>query len=117
MRVVTDTIREDHMKVAYVMEARNMNENLFQNALQYRDNGAITVGAVLRYASPHPITTYMRNDIPMLNSSTSAVVLKAPRRFLPIAMLGTIQANRTKAFVVTRAHLNVFTTTPIATTC
>ena len=117
MRVVTDTIREDHMKVAYVMEARNMNQNLFQNVLQYRDNGAITVGSVLRYASPQPITTYMRNDIPMLNSNTSAVVLRAPRSFLPIPTRGIIEANKTEAFVINRAQLDVFTTTPVSTTC
>ena len=117
MRVVTDTIREDHKKVAYVMEARNMNQNLFQNALQYRDNGAITVGSVLRYASPYPITTYMRNNIPMLNSNTSVVVLKTPRSFLPIPMMGVIEANKTEAFVITRAQLDVFTTTPVSTSC
>ena len=117
MRVVTENMREDHMKVAYVMEAKNMNQNLFQNALQYRDNGAITVGSIIRYPSPHPITTYMRNDIPMLNSNTSSVVLKIPRAFYPIPMRRIIEADNTSAFVVNGTRLNVYTTTPIATSC
>ena len=117
MRVVTERMIGDHMKVAYVMEARNMNENLFQNVLQYRDNGAITVGAVLRYASPHPITTYMRNDVPMLNSNTSVLVLKTSMKFSPVVMRRSIEANNLVAFVVNETRVEVYTTTPISTSC
>ena len=43
--------------------------------------------------------------------------LKTPRSFFPIPMRGVIEANKTEAFVLTRAHLQVFTTTPISTSC
>ena len=53
----------------------------------------------------------------MLNSNTSAVVLKIPRTFGPIPMKGIIKADNTAAFVVNGTRLQVFTTTPIATSC
>ena len=66
------------------MEARNQNTQLWSNNIQYRDYGDISVGSYLRIPGPYHIDTYMKNDIPMINSAFSLVLLKPPTTFKEI---------------------------------
>lgn len=59
----------------------------------------------------------MRHDIPMLNSNTLILLLRTPRRFLPHPLNRSIQADESYALVVNELQLEVYSTTPITTTC
>eukprot|EP00957_Ditylum_brightwellii_P138811 10580935-Ditylum_brightwellii.AAC.1 len=60
------------------MEACNMNQPLWQKNLNHRDNGAVSVGSIIRMMCPMLIESYMCNDIPIVQSPYPLILLKFP---------------------------------------
>ena len=108
---------EEQNRLVYLMEARNQNTQLWSNNIQYRDNGAISVGSYLRIPGPYPIDTYMKNDIPMINSAFPLVLLKPPTKFTEIPINERIESDTSYAFVYIRTQLSFTIINPVKTTC
>lgn len=116
-KVVSDSNVEENARVVYLMEARNQNKNLWNKNVNYRDNGAISVGSIIRLPCPMPIDSYMRCDIPLIVSHQPAILLKFPRIIRPIPLNNEIEANTSLAFVYNGAKVKVNFTAPVKTTC
>ena len=71
-----------------------------------RDNGTVTVGTVLRIVSPLPVTSYLRGDIPLVQSNQPAIVLKNPSRYLEVLPHQNLQGESSRAFILNGAELS-----------
>ena len=116
-RVLSEKYQEDNARLVYIMEARNMNSNLWNKNVNHRDNGAISIGSVFRISCPLPIEKYMSNDIPMLTTHLPAILLKLPDSFIPIRMNEQIESSTSLAFIHNGAKIDVNYTAPLKTSC
>ncbi len=116
-RVYSQLYLEDNNKLVYIMEARNQNPNLWNKNVNHRDSGAISIGSIIRFPSPLPITTYMRNDIPMMTSHVPSVLLKYPQKISSISINEEIEANCSQAFVYNSTQLSVDYFAAVKTSC
>ena len=115
--IFTGVHEEENSRVVYLMEARNQNKNLWSKNVNQRDNGAISVGSIIRIPCPMPVENYMRGDIPLIVSHQPAILLKFPRIMRPIAMNQEIEANTSLAFVYNEARVDLHFTAVVKTTC
>ena len=102
-------------RLVYIMEARNQNVNLWQKNLNHRDNGEISIGSIIRYSCTIPIETYMRNDIPIIQSPFPVILLKTPSRLYPLCINEEIEGHTSLGFVYNNTELCVtllFQSTP-----
>ena len=116
-RVVSTVHEEENSRVIYLMEARNQNKNLWNKNVNQRDNGAITVGSIIRIPCPMPVESYMRGDIPLIVSHQPSILLKFPRSLRSIPMNHEIEGNTSLAFVYNDARVNLHFTAAVKTTC
>ena len=86
--------------------SKNTNMNLWLNNVELRDNWVITIGTVLRIVSPLPVTSYLRGDIPILQSNQPAVILNQPSRYLEVLPYQNLQGESSKSFVLNHATLS-----------
>jgi hypothetical protein len=108
---------EDNSRLVYIMEARNQNSNLWNKNVNHRDNGAISIGSIIRFSCPLPIESYMRCDIPIMTSHVPAILLKSPKRISTIPINNEIEANTSLGFVYNHTHLTINYSAPIKTSC
>jgi len=108
---------DDNSRLVYIMEARNQNINLWQKNLNHCDNRAISIGAIIRYACPMPIETYMRNGIPIIQSPFPAIILKFPNRIYHLCINKEIEAHTSLGVVYNNTQVSVNFAFPIKTTC
>jgi hypothetical protein len=104
-------------KLAYLMEARNQNKQLWNSNLEWRDNGVISIGTIFRILGPRPIDNVMSGDVPMLQSDFPAVIMKPPKLFVPVNIDPMIQGNTALAFTINNVELSVSGFTPVSTLC
>jgi hypothetical protein len=104
-------------KLAYLMEARNQNKQLWNSNLEWRDNGVISIGTIFRILGPRPIDNVMSGDVPMLQSDFPAVIMKPPKLFVPVNIDPMIQGNTALAFTINNVELSVSGFTPVSTSC
>ena len=114
-RVCSD--KDDNARLVYIMEARNQNNNIWKKNINLRDNGAITIGCLIQFPSPMPITQYMRCDIPMLVSQNPSILLKSPSKLPSIQITEDIGSNTSLGFIYNGTHLSVDYTSVVETTC
>ena len=108
---------EENKKLAYLMESRNMNVNLWKKMLNNRDNGAISIRSVIRIACPMPIDSYMKNDICMLNTHQPCILMRYPEFIDTVKMNPDIESNTSFAFVHNNAILTINQSALLKTTC
>ena len=95
--------------LAYLMESpsKNTNTNLWLNNVELRDNGIVTVGTILRIVSPLPVTSYLRGDIPILQSNQPAIVLQQPSTYHEVPPLQNLQGEKSRSFLLNHARLSI----------
>ena len=108
---------DDHSRIVYLMEARNLNSTLWNRNVNHRDNGSITVGSIIRVPCPLPIDSWMRGDIPLIVSHFPVFLLKFPSHINTIQMNSEIGGNTSLAFVYNGVDLRVSYTSVIKTSC
>ena len=64
-----------------------------------------------------PIETYMRNDIPIIQSPFPAILLKFPSHICPLCINEEIEAHTSLGFVYTGTHVSVNFAFLVKTTC
>ena len=116
-KVVSNCHEKENSRVVYLMEARNQNKNLWNKNINHRDNGAISVGSIIRIPCPMPIESYMRGDIPLIVSHQPAILLKFPRTVQAIPMVQESEANSSMSFVYNNARVDLHYTAAVKTTC
>ena len=62
----------------YVIESGGKNKNLWNKNPIYCDNGVITIRTIIMVIMPKKITTLMANEIMVLETTLSTVVMKRP---------------------------------------
>lgn len=92
--------------LVYLMEGTNKNTNLWRNNVELRDNGIITIGTILRITAPLPIDSYMRGDIPLIQTHYPAIVLHKPSAFLQFIPHENLEGESSRAFVLNGAILS-----------
>jgi hypothetical protein len=92
--------------LVYLMEGTNKNTNLWRNNVELRDNGIITIGTILRITAPLPIDSYMRGDIPLIQTHYPAIVLHKPSDFLQFIPHENLEGESSRAFVLNGAILS-----------
>jgi len=85
-------------RIAYIMEAKGTNQELWHRCIELRDNGTVTIGTVLRLMSPRPVQNFMANNVPLLCSHYSALILKRPPIFLSVGIKQQVETNASFAF-------------------
>eukprot|EP00957_Ditylum_brightwellii_P130544 9958291-Ditylum_brightwellii.AAC.1 len=60
------------------MEARNVNQSLWQKNLNHCNNGAVSIGSIIRMMCPTPIESYTCNNITTVQSPYPGILLKFP---------------------------------------
>ena len=92
--------------LVYLMEGTNKNTNLWRNNVELRDNGIITIGTILRITAPLPIDSYMRGDIPLIQTHYPAIFLHKPSAFLQFIPHENLEGESSRAFVLNGAILS-----------
>ena len=104
--------------VVYMVEAKCTNERLWLRNASLRDNGTITIGTYIAVINPRPITTRLINDIPMVETHGSCVIMKDPTSpVLEVQVDISVMNNMTRSFLLNSADLTVHSTKVVATSC
>ena len=118
LRVVNNpNINTDHSSLVYIMESRTQNISFWSDNSNCRDNGSISIGSFIRVMCPKAIDSYMRNDIPLLESGFSFILLKTPPQLISVSINQGVSANVSCGFVYNRASLEVSMAYPVSTQC
>ena len=104
-------------RLFYLMEARSTNTSLWERNVEFRDNGVISVGAIIRIIAPQPITSMMNGDIPMVQTPFPVIAMKFPLTYPVVTVNQEIQGNVSMAFVQNGIAIAVRKTEPVTTTC
>ena len=99
------------------METRNQNKNLWNKNVNHRDNGAISIGSIIRLPCPMPIDAYVRCDIPLVICHQLAMLMKTPRALENNRMMNEIEANTSLAFLYNNSQVAVNYAAAFKTTC
>ena len=108
---------EDHNQVVYIMEARNMNTNLWSRNVNHRDNGSISIGSIIRVCCPRPVDNFMRGDIPLMVTHNPVFLLKYPSKIATMQIDPEIGSNTSLAFVHNGTSLQIYYTSVLKTQC
>ena len=114
IRIVTE---EESNMLCYLMETSEKNKDLWMRNPTLRDDGAITIGTVIRIISPEPVTRLMADDIPMLETRLPVIVMKRPREFFAISIDRGIASNASRAFVYNHCQIRIQSSTTEETKC
>lgn len=104
VRIMNETESD---RIAYIMEARGSNQELWNRSIELRDNGTVTIGTVLRLLSPRPIQNFMANNVPLLCSHYPALILKNPPIFLHVSIKDLVETNASFAFCENFTKLSI----------
>jgi hypothetical protein len=114
VRIVTE---EESNMVCYLMETSDKNKDLWMRNPTLRDDGAITIGTVIRIISPEPVTRLMAGDIPMLETRLPVIVMKRPRELFQVVIDKGISSNSSRAFVYKNCQISIRSSTVEETKC
>ena len=116
LRIISETNISDHGRLFYLLESKNSNATLFNRNIDFRDNGTITIGTIVRVVGPQAIETRM-GDIDMVKTPNPLIVMQRPARLPTFAINSEIQANQSMAFCLNERILNVNQTYVVQTSC
>lgn len=115
-RVHSESNSVDNSRLVYFMEARNVNDKLWNRNPEYRDDGTITVGTFIRVLAPIQIERMMQ-EIPLVRTDYPIIVMQAPPKLPTIQINNEIQGHGALAFISNGAHLSINRITVRSTTC
>ena len=104
-------------KLIYLMESKNSNQNMFNNNVEFRDNGVISIGTFFRVVTPLPIENKMRGDIPLIKTHIPLIVMKRPSVTRSIRIRKEIGNLNSLAFILVGMNIYINRSTAIKTTC
>ena len=107
----------EHSALVYVMEYRTQNVSFWIDNATNRDNGNVSIGSFVRLMCPKPIESYMRNDIPLIESGYPFILLKTPSRFPTVSINEIIGPNISRPFVSNTVSLSIDMVYPQSTQC
>ena len=116
-KVYSSKNTSENTKLVYMIQSKNVNENLWNMNLEYRDNGVLSIGTFIRFISPSPVEKYMRGDIPMLHNTLPVVILKPPKAMANVAMQTQIEGNTSLGFVFIGMKVSSLAQSAMKTTC
>ena len=90
---------------------------MFNNNVEFRDNGVISIGTFFRVVTPLPIENKMRVDIPLIKTHIPLIVMKHPNLTRSIHIKKEIGNLNSLEFVLVGMKININRSTPIKTTC
>ena len=96
---------------------KNKNKNLWLNNVELCNNGIITVGTVLRIICPMPVTTYLRGNLPILETHHPAIILHVPWSYNTIFPSENLQGESSRSFILTGAILGSRAFSCVKTKC
>ena len=117
LRVHSADNESENGQLFYMMESRNTNTCLWERNVEFRDNGIISVGSIIRIIAPRPIQSKMNGDIPMVQTPWPVIAMKLPLSFPVVHVDKGILGNCSKAFVYNGVQITVIKTEPESTTC
>ena len=94
-----------------------LNEKLWVQNPQLRDNRVITIGTFIAILNPLPIQNQLGHKIIILECHTSGIVLCPPRSYYPIQIDNSLPQNKTRMFVLNNVHLSCVSMTVESTQC
>ena len=98
------------------MKARNSNSNLWSENIQWRYNGAISIGYLLCVIATMPIKKLharrCSND-----KKIPVILLKFPKKFPSVYINNAPEGNSSLAFVYKKVHLNICYSGAVCTSC
>lgn len=116
LRIISSTNLNDHGRLFYLLESRNSNATLFNRNIDFRDNGTITIGTIVRVVGPQEIECRM-GDIFLIKTPNPLIVMQRPLRLPTYGINNDIQANHSMAFCLNDRILHVNQTFVVQTTC
>ena len=94
-----------------------MNDKIWNRYPQLRDNGVVSVGSVISVFNPKPITTWFRNDIPILEVRFGCIVMKTNGALMNIFIDNSITGHTTRSFVMNSVSVSILSVYPQTTSC
>lgn len=90
---------------------------IWDRNLEYRDNGTLCIGSIIRILAPRPVESFM-NSTPLIATNEPTVMMKRPFSLNVVPINSQIGANNSSAFVYNRCRIvSSDGYTPQATTC
>jgi hypothetical protein len=99
------------------MESRTQNTTLWKRNVEFRDNGILTIGSIIRILAPRPVESLMAGDIPLLTTNFPVVIMQPPRRYLDVPIKLLVAGDNAYGFVMNGAVINTTSFTPRLTSC
>ena len=115
-RIISLEYLNENKHLCYLMETKTTNISLFDKNINYRDNGVITVGTIMRILAPQPITSCI-NDIPLMETHCPLIVMKRPFTFPETKIDYQIQGNQAMAFIRNGVTIKIKGIVPVESTC
>ena len=103
-------------QTVYIVQGRGISMNLWSKNANYRDDGTITVGSVLAIISPKPITKLLANEVPILETNFSSLLMKR-KTLHPIPIDTSIPEMTTKGFILNGTYIRVDAVEALQTKC
>ena len=108
---------DQNKRLVYMFVNRTSNRTIWNNNINNRDNGNITIGCFFRVISPSPIIDFLRNEVPVLLTNNPLILLKPPLVMIPVPMTDRIESNESLGFVLIKCSVTSMQHTVIATKC
>ena len=100
----------------YIAEGRGVSSYLWNKVSNMRDDGFVSVGSVLAIPCPLPITKLLGNDVPLLETNASCIVMKT-RCYETIDIDPSLPDKTTRGFILNNAFVEVDSIDVISTRC
>jgi len=94
-------------RVFYIMETCNRNTQLFQSNIQYHDAGKFCIGCTVCICCPLPVTQFMREDIPLVETHVPLILLLLTPRAASISINISMLGSKPVAFVYNATDVTV----------
>ena len=86
-------------KTVYIISTSNVqNKNLWSKARSCCDDGSISIDTIVGIMSPHPITTFYNNDIPVIYCDGGLLVVQEPGNLIEIKINNDLAEHITMGF-------------------
>ena len=100
----------------YIVQGRGISTNLWVKNANIRDNGILSIGSLIAIFCPKPITKLLANEVPIVETNMSALVLKRTI-FANIDIDHAVPENTTRGFIMNNCRVEVETVDVIETKC
>lgn len=110
------TNKEGH-QLAWLIENKQNKNGLFHNDRNVLANGELTIGKYFAILNPKKVTGVLRNNVPIIETNESIMMLKKPIHLQTIPIIKSISANFMKAAVYNNVQLTMFTPAAVNLPC